>query len=124
VFGRIIVVAQQVRHHVCDVTTAIDEQWKKEGLRTPPLRWVSAQLLYAWVSIRRWSGGCSQNLHRPFLRAVRFEYLITYMAATLLVAGPTRTSWIPGQTLLASTSSYSSFVQRLPVGRQLMACSN
>jgi len=37
------------------------------------------------------------------------------MATTLLGAGPPRTSWLPGQTLLASTSSYSSFVQRLSV---------
>ena len=35
------------------------------------------------------------------------------MATALLVAGPTLTFWIPGQTLFASTTSYSSLVQRL-----------
>ena len=37
------------------------------------------------------------------------------MATALLVAGPTLTLWIPGQTLFASTSSYSSLDQSLPV---------
>jgi len=37
------------------------------------------------------------------------------VATALLVAGPTLTLWIPGQTLLASTSSYSSLVRSLPV---------
>ena len=33
------------------------------------------------------------------------------MATTLLVAGPTLTFWIPGQTLFAFTSSYSRVIQ-------------
>ena len=37
------------------------------------------------------------------------------VATALLVAGPTLTFWIPGQTLFASASSYSSLVQSLPV---------
>jgi len=37
------------------------------------------------------------------------------VATTLLVAGPTLTSGIPGQTLFASTSSYRSLTQQLPV---------
>jgi len=37
------------------------------------------------------------------------------VATALLVAGPTLTLWIPGQTLFKSTSSYSSLVQSLPV---------
>ena len=37
------------------------------------------------------------------------------MAIALLVAGPAQTLWIPGQTLFASTSSYSSLVQSQPV---------
>ena len=32
------------------------------------------------------------------------------VATALLVAGPTLTFWIPGQTLFASTSSYSSLI--------------
>jgi len=49
---------------------------KTEALRTPPPRWVSAQLLNVWVSARRRSRWCSQNLcSTPFLRAVRFDYL-------------------------------------------------
>ena len=42
---------------------------------TPTPRWVSAQLLYVSVSVRQRSRGCSHNLRRPFLRAVRFLYL-------------------------------------------------
>ena len=42
-----------------------------KGLITPLPRWVSAQLLYVWVSARR----CSQNLLRPFLRVSLFNYL-------------------------------------------------
>jgi len=42
----------------------------KQGLRTPPQRWISAQLLYIWVSAQQWSWRCSQNLHSPFLWAV------------------------------------------------------
>jgi len=41
--------------------------------------------------------------------------LLSQMATALLVAGPTLTLWKPGQTLFASTRSYSSLVQRLPV---------
>ena len=40
-------------------------------------------------------------------------HLVLQVATTLLVAGPTLTLWIPGQTLFASTSSYSRLVQRL-----------
>ena len=36
------------------------------------------------------------------------------IATALLVAGLTLTLWMPGQTLFASTSSYSGLVQRLP----------
>ena len=51
------------------------------------------------------------------------------VATTLLVESPTLTMWIPGQTPLVSTSSYSGLVQSLPVcniivGGQLMARSN
>ena len=52
---------------------------KTKALRSPPPRWVSAQLVYVWVSARRRSQWCSQNLHRPFLRAVRFDYSINYL---------------------------------------------
>jgi len=38
-------------------------------LRTPP-RWVSAHYIYVWVSAQQQSWQCSQNLSRPFLRAV------------------------------------------------------
>jgi len=37
------------------------------------------------------------------------------VATALLIAGSTQTLWIPGQTLFASTSSYSSLVQSQPV---------
>ena len=37
-----------------------------KGLKTPPPRWVSAQLLYVWVSAWQWLRGCSPNLCRPF----------------------------------------------------------
>jgi len=40
------------------------------------------------------------------------------VATTLLVSGPTLTLWIPGHTLFASTSLYSSLIQRM----QLAAC--
>ena len=43
----------------------------QQGLRTPPSRWVSSQLLYVWVGAWRRSRRCSQNRRRPFLRAVR-----------------------------------------------------
>jgi len=36
------------------------------------------------------------------------------VATAFLVAGLTLTLWMPGQTLFASTSSYSGLVQRLP----------
>jgi len=36
------------------------------------------------------------------------------VATALLVAGSTLTLWIPGQTLFASTSSYSNLIQNLP----------
>ena len=52
---------------------------KTKTIRTPPLRWVSAQLLYVWVSAQWRSQWCSQNLRRPFLRAVRFDNLINYI---------------------------------------------
>ena len=52
---------------------------KTKALRTPPLRWVSTQLVYVWVSAWWRSRWCSQNLRRPFLRAVRFDYLINYL---------------------------------------------
>ena len=48
---------------------------KTKALRTLPPRWVSAQLLYVLVNVRRRSRWCSQNLRRPFLQAVRFLYL-------------------------------------------------
>ena len=38
------------------------EQWqtmgRRKGLRTPPSKWVSAQLLYVWVSAQQWSRQC------------------------------------------------------------------
>jgi len=40
---------------------------------------------------------------------------IEQVATTFLVAGPTLTFWIPGQTLFASHSLYSILVQRLPI---------
>jgi len=61
-------------------TRAMAINGKTKVLRTPPLRrlrWVSAQLLYVWVNARWRSRRCSQNLHRPFLWAVRFDYLST-----------------------------------------------
>jgi len=42
-------------------------------------------------------------------------FLSQQVATALLVADSTLTLWIPGQTLLASTSSYSSLVRSLPV---------
>ena len=48
-----------------------------KGLITPPPMWVSAQLLYVWVSAQQQSRWCSQNLRRPFLRVGRFHYLFT-----------------------------------------------
>ena len=50
-----------------------------KGLITPPPRWVSAQLLYAWVTAWKRSRGCSQNLCSPFLRAVRLFIYINYL---------------------------------------------
>ena len=41
--------------------------------------------------------------------------VLLQVATTLLLAGPTLTLWIPEQTLFASTSSYPSLVQSLPV---------
>jgi len=46
------------------------------------------------------------------LNSAMMNFIVTYtggnyqVATTLLVAGPTLTLWIPGQTLFASTSSY------------------
>jgi len=51
------------------LVTMMDNR-KTRGFRILPPRWVSAKLLYIWVSARRWLRRCSQNLHRPFLRAV------------------------------------------------------
>jgi len=42
-------------------------------------------------------------------------FKVYQVATALLVADSTLTLWIPGQTLLASTSSYSSLVRSLPV---------
>ena len=81
-FGHIIVVAGvciRMLHHNCS-QWAIAITGKTKVLRTPPPRWVSAKLLYVCVSARWWSQWCSrwccQNVHRPFLRAVRFDYFI------------------------------------------------
>ena len=64
-----------------------DESWivrssngdlrKTKALITPQPKRVSAQLLYDLVNARRRSRWRSQNLRRPFLRAGRFDYLIT-----------------------------------------------
>ena len=40
-----------------------------------------------------------------------FFGIIIQVATTLMVAGPILTFWVPGQTLFASTSLYSSLVQ-------------
>jgi len=48
-----------------------------KGLITPPPRWISARLLYVWVSAQQRSQWCSQKLRRHFLRAIRFHYLFT-----------------------------------------------
>jgi len=42
-------------------------------------------------------------------RQILFQFM-KWVATALLVAGSTLTFWIPGQTLFASTSSYSSVV--------------
>jgi len=72
--SRIIVVASW--HHNCDWRAmVINGKTKTKGLRTPPPRWVSAQLLYVWVGAQR----CCQNLRRPFLQAVRIDYSTNYI---------------------------------------------
>jgi len=51
-----------------------------------------------------------------FYFSENFFCILYQVATTLLVAGPTLTLWIPGQTLFTSTSSYSagSLVKWLP----------
>ena len=46
-----------------------------KALVSPSPRWVSPQLLCGCVTAWWRSRWCSQNLCRPFLRAVRFDYL-------------------------------------------------
>jgi len=70
------------RHNCYQRAMAING--KTKGLRTPPPRWVSAQLLYIWVSAWQRSHWCSQNLCRPFLRAARFIYSVSRGAIFLL----------------------------------------
>ena len=72
-----------------------------EGLRTPPPRWASAQLLYVWVSRQLRSRLCNQNLCRPSYE-VSSHYITLWVATALLVAGLTLTLWIHGQTLFTS----------------------
>jgi len=63
-------------------------------------------------------------LMQPFPKALQMVispkarrlFLLSFQVATaLLVAGPTLTLWIHGQTLFAPTSLHSSLVQRLPL---------
>jgi len=61
------------------VRSSNGDQRKTKALRTPQPRWLSAQLLYVSVNARRRSRWSSQNLHRPFLRAGRFDYLFNYL---------------------------------------------
>ena len=59
-------------------------------------------------SVRLWFCSCSP-------RNVMHSSTLHRVTATLLVAGLTLTLWIPGQTMISSTSLYAWLVQRLPV---------
>ena len=49
----------------------LDHALETKALVSPPPRWVSAQLLYVFVSAWQRSRRCGQNLCSPFLWAVR-----------------------------------------------------
>jgi len=57
-----------------------------------------------------------EQSHPLTLLVIFIFYFLPYSSGNRTpVAGPTLTLWIPGQTLFASTSSYPSLVQSLPV---------
>ena len=81
-------VAQYTHHHVHDVTTAIDEQWRSTGRQKGSElhhrgEFVHSYYTFESVSDADHDGVGSQKLCRPSLRAVRFLHIATYMTSQL-----------------------------------------